>query len=106
MANAGRPVAEGKEQAHHIVAQGDKRAGEARAILERNGVDVHGAENGAAMAKASHGTVHTGKYHEEVTNRLQAAEQRGTDAVSRANEVKCELACMQRELESKGRLIK
>lgn len=75
-------------------------------MLERNGIGVHSAENGAAMSKADHSTVHTSQYHEDVTSRLQDAEQRGTDAASRAEHVKCELACMRQELESNGRLNK
>ena len=65
---------------------------------------VHGADNGAAMAKAEHRGVHTSEMHATVESRLQSAEARGTSPASRANEVKCELACMRNELESSGRL--
>jgi RHS repeat-associated protein len=104
MAEAGNGVKKGVEEAHHIVAQGDRRAAEAREILNRNGVGVHDAENGARMPKSDHATVHTSKYHEEVTNRLQSAEQRGTGAATRAQELRCELECMRQELQSNGRL--
>jgi hypothetical protein len=106
MAKAERQVKKSVEQAHHIVAQTDKRAAEARAILERNGIGIHSAENGAAMKKTEHSAVHTTSYHETVTSRLQAAEDRGRDASSGAESVKCELACMRQELESVGQLRK
>lgn len=104
MAAAGTRVKKGIEEAHHIVAKLDQRADAARKILGRNGIGIHSAENGAAMAKGEHRGVHTTAYHEEVVDRLQRAESRGTDSASRAAEVRCELACMRQELETKGRL--
>ena len=70
----------------------------------RNGIGVHNAENGAAMAKADHRAVHTTEMHGKVESRLQAAEASGTDAASRTAAVKCELACMRQELQETGRL--
>lgn len=104
MERAGNAVKKGEQEAHHIVAKADKRAAGSREILSRNGIDVHSADNGAAMAKADHRGVHTTEMHANVESRLQAAEARGTDASSRANEVRCELTCMRNELQSQGNL--
>ena len=99
MTNAGRGVVKGKDEAHHIVAQTDKRAAGSREILQRNGIDVHGADNGAAMVKAEHRGVHTTEYHQNVEQRLTAAESRGSCAASCQAEVRQELKQIGKELE-------
>lgn len=102
MANAGRPVAKGKEQAHHVVAQGDKRAAGSREVLQRNGVDVNSADNGARMQTQAHREVHTNDYHQNVEQRLTSAEARGgSDAAARSTEVRRELHNIRDELEPK-----
>jgi RHS repeat-associated protein len=99
MASAGRGVEKGKEEAHHIVAQADKRAAGSRDILDRNKIDVHSADNGAAMAKQDHHGIHTTKYHENIKERLTEAESRGTCVFSCQREVKNELQKIGKELE-------
>ncbi len=101
MAAADRGVIKGEEHAHHIVAQSDKRAAESRAILERNGVSVHEADNGAAMTTSAHQRVHTFQYHQEVQVRVEAAERRGTDAASSSAEIRKELRAIASDLENK-----
>ncbi len=98
MAKAGRGVAKGKEEAHHIVAQTDKRAAGSREILDRNGINVHDAGNGTAMAKADHRGVHTNEYHANVEQRLTTAESRGTCSDSCKAEVRAELTEIGKEL--------
>lgn len=101
MAREGNAVRKGEQEAHHIVAQTDKRAAQSRAILSRNGVDIHSAENGAAMAKADHKKIHTESYHWDVGDRLAAAEARGVDAASKAAAVKQELRDIASGLENR-----
>src|SRR5687767_3672913 len=67
--------------AHHIVAGGDRRAAEAKAILERQGIGINDAINGAFLPRftssinstgaAVHATLHTNRYYSEV-NRIVA----------------------------------
>lgn len=73
MATDGRGVAKGVEEAHHIVAQNAKAAAGAREILAKAGIDVHGAENGAALLKADHRAVHTKDYYQTIERELKAA---------------------------------
>ena len=100
MNKAGNPVEKGVKEAHHIAAQADKRAVGSRQILERNKIDINSAENGAAMGKSEHKTVHTNKYHQDVENRLEVAEKRGTCVFSCQREVKGELQKIRKELEN------
>ena len=99
MAEAGRGVIKGEQDAHHIVAQTDKRAAQARAILARNGIGVHSANNGAAVARAEHRVMHTAEYHREVGERLAGAEARGSDEISRQQNVSQELGKIRKEIE-------
>ncbi len=66
--------------AHHIVAGTDKRAATARAILKKEGIDINAADNGVFLPRSSkyakppattHSKVHTNKYYENLTSRLQ-----------------------------------
>jgi hypothetical protein len=71
MDNVGRAVKKGIEQAHHIVAQGAKAAAEARAALQKVGIDIHSAQHGAAVKNADHAAsdhaeMHTKKYYSQV----------------------------------------
>jgi RHS repeat-associated protein len=75
MAEAGNGVAKGVEEAHHIVAQKAKAAEPARKILEEHGIDIHSAENGAAVEKSAHRGLHTNRYYEELNERLTQANQ-------------------------------
>lgn len=82
MASEGRGVEKGVEEAHHIVAQNAKAAAEAREILAKAGINVHAAENGAALLKADHRGVHTNSYYETINRELkQAWEKGGADGV-------------------------
>ena len=74
MLKAGNGVVKGAEEAHHIVAQGAKKADEAREILQKHGIDIHNAENGAAMSKASHRSTHTDDYYRGLNTRLRNAD--------------------------------
>lgn len=42
-------------------------------ILEKHGIDIHSAENGAAMVKNNHRSAHTKSYYEGVNDALRAA---------------------------------
>lgn len=70
MFEAGNGVEKGVEEAHHIVAQKAAIAQPARDILERHGIGIHSAENGAAMNKSEHRGVHTGDYYKTLNNEL------------------------------------
>jgi A nuclease family of the HNH/ENDO VII superfamily with conserved AHH/Novel toxin 10 len=73
MDNAGNGVVKGAEEAHHIVAQSAKKADKAREILKKHNIDIHSAENGAAMSKSSHRGTHTDKYYDGLNSRLRDA---------------------------------
>jgi hypothetical protein len=72
--------------AHHIVAHGDRRAADSRAILNNFGIDINDASNGVFLPSnvksvnpsnaAVHSRVHTDAYHRAVTQRLVAATQK------------------------------
>ena len=72
--------------AHHIVAITAGGAAKARDILRKAGIDINSAVNGVALPRnlkvkaprgfsraTVHSVVHTAKYYEEVTRRLEAA---------------------------------
>lgn len=68
--------------AHHVVAGTDPRAAQARAILQRDGIDINEAANGVFLPKNSkfaappvqtHSTVHTNRYYDEVNLELSRA---------------------------------
>jgi RHS repeat-associated protein len=84
LANAGRPVVQGAEHAHHIVAQGAKIAAPARAVLARVGIGIHSAENGAAVRAGIHASAHTIDYYTRVNAAITAAEKGGIEAVEAA----------------------
>ncbi len=69
--------------AHHIVAGADVRAAQARAILRREGIDINEAANGVFLPRSSgvarppattHSRIHTNRYYESLTERLQNAQ--------------------------------
>lgn len=68
--------------AHHIVAGDDIRAAQARAILQREGIDINEAANGAFLPRnqsvaappaSTHSTLHTNRYYQQLTTELQQA---------------------------------
>lgn len=82
-------------EAHHIVATADKRADRAREILVAADIDMDSAANGiwlpktmlkrtTADAASAHKPIHTDKYFKNVTRRLEAAAERGPEAVADA----------------------
>jgi hypothetical protein len=76
MQNAGRPRPPNSE-AHHIVAGNDPRAAQSRAILQRAGIDINDADNGAWLPDVFHDRVHTDAYYTEVNAVLRQAEATG-----------------------------
>ena len=72
--------------AHHIVAGTDPRAGVARQILAKFGIDINSADNGTFLPKNSnvpnpngaqvHSTLHTDAYYREVDQLLSKATSR------------------------------
>lgn len=73
--------------AHHIVAGSAARAAEARAVLQRYGIDINDAGNGVFLparmtspnptGAAVHSTIHTNAYYAEVNSLLGQATTRG-----------------------------
>ena len=73
-------------QAHHIVAKKDKRAQDARDILDRYGVSLNDPVNGAWLPANSnspkannavvHSTLHTDNYYDYVETELSGAQSR------------------------------
>ncbi len=68
--------------AHHVVAGTDPRAAQARAILQREGIDINEAANGVFLPKntkyaappaQTHSTAHTNRYYDEVNLALSRA---------------------------------
>lgn len=68
--------------AHHLVAGTDSRAGLARSILVREGIDINEAANGVFLPQSrrvqqapvmTHSTIHTDAYYLELTRRLAGA---------------------------------
>ena len=78
--NAGETVPDFANAAHHIVAGNSAKAAEARAILQKNGVDINDATNGVFLPtvkdvteSAYHPSLHTNAYYDEVNNLLSGA---------------------------------
>lgn len=69
LANAGRPVAQGAERCHHVVAQGARAAEEAREKLRALGIDIDDAMNGVGLPKDFHQSMHTNDYYRMVNER-------------------------------------
>ena len=59
--------------AHHIVAGGDKRADRARQILADLEINLDSSANGVYLDAPQHRRLHTNRYYEEITNRLEKA---------------------------------
>jgi hypothetical protein len=72
MENAGRTRPPNSD-AHHIVAGTDKRAGEARAVLRREGIGINDADNGAWLPRQFHQKVHKPEYFTKVNDMLVQA---------------------------------
>jgi len=77
MMDAGIEVPDYPNAAHHIVAGSSPKAAEARAILQKYGIDINDAANGVflPMAKevaegAYHPSLHTNKYYDEINSLL------------------------------------
>jgi hypothetical protein len=93
-------------EAHHIVAENDERAAEARLILKRANIPIYSKNNGVwlprtsrgvtsergiiAGAFSSHDDIHTDLYYQELTERLQIAEDLG-DVEGELQRIKSEL---------------
>ncbi len=81
---AGIEVPGYKNAAHHIVAGSADRAKEARAILQKYGVDINDASNGVFLPtvkdvadSAYHPSLHTDAYYRKVTDLLSGANSKG-----------------------------
>ena len=59
--------------AHHIVARNDGRAAQARAILQREKIDLDDAANGAFLDSSVHDGLHTDVYYQTLTHELEGA---------------------------------
>jgi A nuclease family of the HNH/ENDO VII superfamily with conserved AHH len=59
--------------AHHIVAGGAERAAPARAVLDRFGIGINDAANGAFLPSGVHARIHTNAYYETVNSALSQA---------------------------------
>ena len=66
--------------AHHIVAGNSPKASEARAIMQKYGVDINDASNGVflptakdASSSAYHPSIHTNAYYDEINKLLSKA---------------------------------
>jgi len=77
---AGVEVPDYPHAAHHIVAGNSPKAAEARAILQRYGVDINDAANGTFLPTARgvaegayHPSLHTDSYYRKVTELLSSA---------------------------------
>jgi hypothetical protein len=78
--------------AHHIVAQGSARASQARAVLNRFGIDINSAANGVflpanlrsanAVGSAVHSTLHTRAYYMAVNGAMAASRTRAEAEVA------------------------
>ena len=77
---AGVEVPNYPNAAHHIVAGNSAKAAEARAILQKYGVDINDAANGTFLPTvkdvtdgAYHPSLHTDSYYRRVTELLSSA---------------------------------
>jgi len=59
--------------AHHIVAGADRRAADARAILEKEKIGINEADNGVFLPAEFHRHLHTDEYYAYITSRLRDA---------------------------------
>mgnify|MGYP000356006659 CR=1 FL=1 len=59
--------------AHHIVAGRAERAAPARAVLDRFGIGINDAANGAFLRSGAHNGLHTNAYYETVNSALSQA---------------------------------
>lgn len=80
---AGIEVPDYANAAHHIVAGTSAKAAEARAILQKFGLNINDAANGVFLptikgkgTTAYHPSLHTNAYYEEINNLLQNASSR------------------------------
>ena len=80
MIAAGHEIPNHPYNAHHIVAQNHPKAQEAREALERWGVDINDASNGAFLPvkkdvsdAAYHPSLHTDDYYKKINEELQKA---------------------------------
>ncbi|HWK05711.1 MAG TPA: AHH domain-containing protein [Puia sp.] len=68
-----RPVARRSYAAHHIVEGTDRRAANARQILQREGIDINDAANGVFLDASYHQSLHTDAYRDKVFERINGA---------------------------------
>jgi hypothetical protein len=59
-------VIQGAEQAHHIVAWGDRRAKKVICIMKKYGIGPHDVENTVGLPKKFHERMHTKEYYERL----------------------------------------
>jgi hypothetical protein len=65
-----------------VVAANARAAESARAILEKHGIDIDNAVNGAVLKREVHQSTHTAQYYDDVNRTLDAADKLGgRDAV-------------------------
>lgn len=79
------------DHAHHIVAGTAKKAGPARAVLAKHGIDINDASNGQFLPGNVHSKVHTKKYFDAINRTLLQAntKQRAEQALKHiANKLK------------------
>ena len=83
MIEAGLDVPDYANAAHHIVAGSSPKAAEARAILQKFGVDINDATNGVFLPTvknvaegAYHPSLHTDSYYRKVSDLLSGAKSR------------------------------
>ena len=83
MISAGQTEPTYKNAAHHIVAGTSPQAEEARAVLEKYGVDINSAENGVFLPTEKgvsnaeyHPSLHTNEYYLKVNVLLSEADSR------------------------------
>lgn len=80
MVKAGIEIPDYPNAAHHIVAGSSPKATEARAILQKYGVDINDAANGVFLPtqkgvsnSAYHPSLHTNAYYDKVNKLLSEA---------------------------------
>jgi RHS repeat-associated protein len=62
--------------AHYIVAGDDRRAGPARAVLQRFGIDINESMNGVFLPRNVHEGLHTNVYYDDVNRSLRGVNSR------------------------------
>jgi hypothetical protein len=96
--------------AHHIVGSG-RRSKEAKSILEKHGININSPLNGVFLpnckrkgktstASALHCGGHSGKYFDEVNDRIRMADMRGGkhEVIDELNKVKEDLLLLVQRL--------